>query len=319
MRRLLLFAVKILVSAALLYLALRSIDFSAVGARLGQISPAWMAVAVAVTLIQLFVGAIRWRELSAYCRAPLGLGQATRFNLIGAFFNQTLPSTIGGDAVRLWLVGRTGVGWRAATYSVLVDRAIGMIALATIVIVSLPWSYELIGNTKGRLALIAIDVIAIAGGAAFLVLGRLPWGWLKTWWPIREIHGCAIVADDALFSTKSWPTIVASSLLIHVLAVVIAWCAARAIGAAVTFEQVFLLIPPIMLITMLPISMAGWGVREATMIVAFGYAGLPQTDGLMISLLFGFANFIVGAIGGIVWIVSAEKRARQSEPALSNE
>lgn len=102
-------------------------------------------------------------------------------------------------------------------------------------------------------------------------------------------------------------------------AVAIAWCTAHAIGASVSFEQVFLLIPPIMLITMLPISMAGWGVRETAMMVAFGYSGLPQADGLMISLLFGFAYFIVGAIGGIVWIMSAEKRIRQSEPAFSGE
>jgi len=47
-----------------------------------------------------------------------------RFNLIGAFFNQTLPSSIGGDAVRLWLVPRGGAGWRAATFSIFVDRAV---------------------------------------------------------------------------------------------------------------------------------------------------------------------------------------------------
>jgi uncharacterized protein (TIRG00374 family) len=81
-------------------------------------------------LIQVFVGAMRWKEISALCGAPLGLTQAFRYNMIGTFFNQTLPSTIGGDAMRLCLVKHTGAGWRAATYSVLVDRAIGLIALA---------------------------------------------------------------------------------------------------------------------------------------------------------------------------------------------
>jgi len=61
------------------------------------------------------------------CGAPLPTRQAMRFNLIGTFFNQTLPSSIGGDAVRLWLVARTGAGWRVATYSIFVDRAIGLI------------------------------------------------------------------------------------------------------------------------------------------------------------------------------------------------
>jgi len=86
-------------------------------------------MAVAVTFLQIFVGVLRWREISEECGAPLGLRQAMRFNLIGTFFNQTLPSSIGGDAVRLWLVARGGAGWRAATYSIFVDRAIGLIAL----------------------------------------------------------------------------------------------------------------------------------------------------------------------------------------------
>ena len=77
------------------------------------------------------------------------------------------------------------------------------------------------------------------------------------------------------------------SLVVHVLAVVIAWCVVQSIAAPVLFGQVFQLIPPVMLITMLPISIAGWGVREATMGLAFGYAGLMANEGINVSLLFG--------------------------------
>ena len=55
---------------------------------------------------------------------------------------------------------------------------------------------------------------------------------------------------------------------------------------------------------------AGWGVREATMMVAFGYAGLNQTDGTMVSLLSGMTSFVVGILGGLVWILSREKREK---------
>ena len=65
-----------------------------------------------------------------------------------------------------------------------------------------------------------------------------------------------------------------------------------------------------MLITMMPISIAGWGVREATMGLAFGYAGLISNEGVKVSLLFGVVSFIVGALGGLVWIFSAEKAAK---------
>jgi uncharacterized membrane protein YbhN (UPF0104 family) len=319
MRQFLLLAIRIVVSLALLYLALRGINFAAIQARLSQINLAWIVIAVLVTIIQVFLGALRWREISSLCRAPLTDLQAFRYNMIGAFFNQTLPSSIGGDAMRLWLVKRTGAGWRAATYSILTDRAVGLIALAVIIVASLPWSYRLIGDSNGRVALVFVDFAALAGGLGFLLLGRLSWTGLKHWWPTRHVHACSVVANQVIFSRQSGPKIAVVSLSIHVLAVVIAWCAVRSIAAAGSFEQIFLLTPPIMLITMVPISIAGWGLREATMMVAFGYAGLVQTDGTVVSILFGAVYFIVGALGGLVWILSAEKGAESTHLVETSE
>jgi glycosyltransferase 2 family protein len=313
MRRILLSAIKILVSAALLYLALRKVNFADLAARLDLTSAAWLALAVALTFLQIFVGVLRWRIVGAECGAPLPLRQAMRYNVIGTFFNQTLPSSIGGDAVRLWLVARNGAGWRAATYSIFVDRAVGLIALAVIIVASLPWSSHLISDAYGRSALILIDFAALAGGAGFLVLGALPWPFLKRWWATHHIHACAVIANRVIFSRRNEPTIAILSFLVHFLAVVIAWCVVQSIAAPVGFDQTFLLIPPVMLVTMLPISIAGWGVREATMGLAFGYAGLATNEGVNISLLFGAVSFVVGAFGGLVWILSAEKAAKDTE------
>ena len=313
MRRFLLSAIKILVSAALLYLALRKVNFADLAARIDLTSAVWLALAVALTFLQIFFGALRWRIVSAECGAPLPLRQAMRYNVIGTFFNQTLPSSIGGDAVRLWLVARNGAGWRAATYSIFVDRAVGLIALAVIIVASLPWSSHLISDAYGRSALILIDFAALAGGAGFLLLGVLPWPWLKHWWATHHIHACAVIANRVIFSRRNEPTIAILSFLVHFLAVVIAWCVVQSIAAPVGFDQTFLLIPPVMLVTMLPISIAGWGVREATMGLAFGYAGLVTNEGVNISLLYGAVSFIVGAFGGLVWILSAEKAAKDTE------
>ena len=319
MRRILLSAIKILVSAALLYLALRKANFSDLASRIDLTSAVWLALALAVTFLQIFIGVLRWRIVSVECGAPLPLRQAMRYNVIGAFFNQTLPSSIGGDAVRLWLVARSGAGWRAATYSIFVDRAIGLIALAVIIVASLPWSSALIADSYGRSALALLDFAALAGGAGFLVLGVLPWPWLKTWWATHHIHACAVIANRVIFSKRNEPQIAMLSLLIHVLAVVIAWCVVQSIVAPVGFSEIFLLIPPVMLITMLPISIAGWGVREATMALAFGYAGLVTNEGINVSLLYGAVYFVAGAIGGLVWIFSAEKAARGKEQVEAAE
>ena len=319
MRSFLILLIRIVVSLALLYLALRGINFAAIRVRLGQISIGWILLAVFIALAQIFAGALRWREISALCGAPLTTLRAFRYNMIGAFFNQTLPSSIGGDAVRLWLIGRTGVGWRAASYSILTDRAVGFIALALIIVASLPWSYEMIADRQGRIALVLVDLAALATGAGFLIFGYLPFAWLKRWWPTRHIHACSVIANQVIFSRKSGLQISILSLSIHVMAVAIAWCAVRSIAATAEFEQIFLLTPPIMLITMLPISIAGWGVREATMMVAFGYAGLAPADGTVVSILYGAVYFIVGGIGGLVWIFSAEKGSGTMKIATATE
>src|SRR5437879_11277894 len=302
MRRILLSTIKILISAALLYLALRKVNLSELAARINFASVGWIGMAIAVTFLQIFVGVLRWREISVECGAPLELGRAMRYNVIGSFFNQTLPSAIGGDAVRLWLVARAGAGWRAATYSIFVDRAIGLIALAIIIVASLPWSYRLITDPNGRSALLLVDFAALAGGVGFLVLGRLQWSWLKRWWATHHLHACAVIANRVIFSRKRGPKIAVLSLLVDVLTFALDRRVVQSIAAPVMFSQIFQLVPPVMLITMLPISIAGWGVREATMGLAFGYAGLMTNEGVNVSLLFGAVSFMVGAFGGLVWI-----------------
>src|ERR1700748_1409098 len=113
MRQFLLSAAKILVSAALLYLALRKIDLLALFSRINNIgSLPWIRASLRVMFLQIFIGVLRWREISAECGAPLALRQAMRYNVIGAFFNQTLPSAIGGDAGRLWVGGGGGARLR---------------------------------------------------------------------------------------------------------------------------------------------------------------------------------------------------------------
>jgi hypothetical protein len=128
-------------------------------------------------------------------------------------------------------------------------------------------------RSHGRSALLLVDFAALAAGAGFLILGRLPWPWLEAL--VGDTSSSRLLGDRQrlIFSRERGPKLAALSLLVHVLTVVIAWCVVRSIAAPVLFGQVFQLVPPVMLITMLPISIAGWGVRETTMGLAFGYAG----------------------------------------------
>ena len=319
MRQIVFVILKIAISAGLLYLALAGVNFPAIQARLGQINLLWIAAAIAAALLQIGIAALRWREIANVCNAHLSVHSALRFNLIGAFFNQTLPSTIGGDGARLWLLQRHGASWQAATYSVLVDRAVGLIVLAVIIVVSLPWSLRMIDSDHGRIALALLDLAALGGSIAFLVFGRLTWRWIQDIWPARHLHGCAKLADRVMFDRQIGPRVLFLAVVNHLLSVVIAFCAGLAIAAPVSFAQMVLLIPPINLITLIPISIAGWGVREQSMQVAFSYAGLSAADGVTISLLFGAVYFIVGVVGGLAWLLSSEKAAKGSDAMVIEE
>lgn len=319
MRRILALAIKVAISLVLLFLALRKVNFSAIVERIDLTTLWWMIFAVVAVVAQVFFGAMRWREIAQVCGAPLPLWHAFRLNMIAAFFNQALPSSIGGDATRVWFVGRSGAGWRAAGYSVLIDRAIGLTVLALLVVASLPWSLRLIADPQGRIALLLVDAAALGGGASFLLLGVLRWRWLGRWQVVRHAQACSEIAGRLMVSRAHALPLIVLSLLVNVLNAVIAWAVVRSIGAGGSFAQIFLLIPPVMLVTTLPISIAGWGLREATMALAFGYAALWPEDGASASLLFGVVNFVAGALGGLVWVLSPKPAsAAASEQATAD-
>src|SRR3970040_231815 len=104
MRRLISFALKAAISAILLYFAVAGVDLAVIGERLRDLRPEWMIAALALAFIQLGLGAARWHVIARACEASLPLPSALRLSLIAAFFNQVLPSSVGGDAVRVWLL-----------------------------------------------------------------------------------------------------------------------------------------------------------------------------------------------------------------------
>jgi uncharacterized membrane protein YbhN (UPF0104 family) len=306
MRQFVSLAAKVAISALLLYFALRRLDLVTLGERLKHADIGWLVAAMALTAIQVALASARWQQVALQCGAELSLPRAFRLSLIATFFNQVLPSTVGGDAVRVWMLARGGAGWEKATYSVLLDRFIGVLALAVLVVLCLPWALELIHNPVGRIALLLIGFGSIAGAAAFMALGSLRWDWLQSFWPIQHLTKLAVTARALFASGQRAAVVIALSLTIHVLSAAIAWCAARAVAAPFEFVHALLLIPPVILIATVPISIAGWGVRESALMLAFGYAGLPPGDGLLVSVLIGVTMFAVGLGGGAAWLVGTD-------------
>lgn len=308
MKRLSLFAAKLAMSALLIYLSLRLVDLDTLRQRLHQIGPIWIAAMLLGLFVQVILASLRWRRILAACGVAIDDKRALIYTLIGAFFNQALPSTIGGDAARIWLVARQATGWKGAVASVLIDRMVGLFWLAMLVLLCLPWSLALIQNPIGRTTLILIGAGSVAGLLAVLALTHIGGNGLDRWRLTRHITELAGIAWNVMASARSGASVAMPSLAIQLLTVLIAWFAAKAIGSPVSLLHLLLLIPPVILIAAIPVSIAGWGVREGAMIAAFTFAGLPTDDALAISVLFGAGSFAIGAMGGLVWILSGTWR-----------
>lgn len=309
MRKAISLLLKAAVSGLLLYLSLRLVDIETVADRLRQVRIEWLVLSVAVLVAQTALLGLRWQRIVRQCGAVVRFARLFRFTMIGTFFNQTLPSSVGGDAMRIWLLGKQQ-DWRVASYSVLLDRMIGLVALASLVVVCLPWTFALVQDPVGRIALLVIGLGSLAGWLVFLVLGWERWHMLQRWALTRHVAATATVAIGILRAPRVLGPIGLISVLSHLLAALCAWCAARSVNADLSLLNAVFVVLPVALIAVVPISIAGWGVREGAMVAAFGYAGLPQSDGLLVSLLFGISYLLLGVLGGIVWILSAQRTDR---------
>ena len=307
MRRFIPFLVKAAISGLLLYIALDFVRFETLQQRLSRIDWTWIAAGLFALGVPVLLVAQRWRLIARACGAGLAPQQALLYTLIGLFFNQTLPSTVGGDAARIWLVARTPAGWKAAIHSVLIDRVTGLIWLAMLVLVCLPWSFDLIRSPVGRMALTVIGLGSLAAVAGLYLVAHVGQALLHRWRITRHLAEISGIAWRAIASPRIGGQVAALSIVTHLMTVLAAWCAAKSIGSPLDLLQALLLIPPVILIAAIPISIAGWGLREGALTAAFAYAGLPQSEGLLVSLLLGAGIFLIGAFGGLVWITSSQR------------
>ena len=307
MRRMVPLILKVTISIALLFFAFRLVNFGALQERLARLEFKWIAAALLILSIQFTLGSLRWYQIAIACGSELSRTRALLYTLIGAFFNQVTPSTVGGDAVRMWLMARKTHSWKGAVYSVFIDRVVGLIWLALLILVCLPLSLALIQDPVGRATLILIGIGSVAGPIALFVISHVGQTWFHHWRFTRHLAELAAIVWKITATARVGGSIGAISIIIHLLTIVVAWFCAKAIGSPLDLLNALLLIPPVLLISAIPVSIAGWGVREGAMVAAFTFAGLPDHDALAISVLFGAGSFVIGAVGGLIWIFSGER------------
>jgi uncharacterized membrane protein YbhN (UPF0104 family) len=300
---------KLAITLALLYFSISRANLGLVIQRARELNIFWLLGAVAVLSLQTIVSALRWRSILRDCGADIQISRASRYTFVALFFSQVLPSTIGGDAARVWLVARDGVGWANAIYSAITDRAAGVLALALFVLFGIPASFAMIHDPLARAALLLLGCASVLAPALFIAIGSRQWSMLTHFATTRHLNAAAHAAYRIFVSPRAAAWVLALSLIVQLLTITGAWLAAKSVAAPFAFSDAVLLIPPVLLIATVPISIAGWGVRESAMVMAFSYSGLSNADGLLVSALFGFATLILGVIGGLLWMIGNRHRA----------
>ena len=298
------FAFKVGVSSLLLALLLRHVDATAVVSRLGGLSPGAIALLASLLLVQALAGALRWWVVVGLFDSSVSYLTTLRLLYIGLFFNQTLPSSLGGDAVRVWMLHREGLSSADALFSVALDRLAALIGLVMIVAAGLPMLFAVVPDSNARWALAVPMGLVTLGTAGLLAIRGGLAEWLERWALTRPLAVLAKIRRRLFLKRATGGAATGLSLASHGITIGCVFVLGRAIGVRVSFADCLVLVPPVILLMAVPISLAGWGVRETAMVVAFGFVGVSQPDAVAVSIAVGLAVMAFGLPGGLVWLVS---------------
>lgn len=305
---------KFALTAAILLVIAWKLDPRTIAATFSSLAPAALLVAFVMVSLQLACVAARLCVVVSAFGFRLPFGDSLRITVESVFFGQTFISFLGSDALRIWRIRKSGLSLENSTTAVALDRLLGIIVNHALLLVSLPWLLATIENRTVRLILIVLAIGGVAGTLLILLLGyfrdkilQVANGVSKA--PIARVVGFLAQAMTAgmLLLRVDRKLIVAAAISLlsacfNSLAFVV-----LLLGWQTDLHSALLaglLVPAVLEIAMLPISIAGWGIREGAAIVAFGTVGVPASIAFGSSIAFAFMILILGLVGGALWLAS---------------
>jgi len=314
MRAHLFLAAKALVSLLLIGFVAWRIDLARLADTLARVDLPLLALAGLLLLPQPFIGTLRWKVIVAAMGGGLPFRAALRLTFIATFFNQVLPGAVVGDGMRIWLAQRQGLSWRRAVHSVAADRLLMLVLLLVLVLVGESWLSSRLGYAAVPWLLPAALVAGALGLAFLLAARRMPPGWLHRRL-LRWLHDLAEDMRLLLFRPRPALKLLATSLLAYLCLGVTLWILGLAVGAPIPASAYLLVGPPLILASVLPISVGGWGVREAAALALFTAVGADPAQAVAISVLFGLVSLLVGTPGLVVWLLARAGLTREAAEA----
>jgi glycosyltransferase 2 family protein len=298
---------RIAISVGLMAVVALSIDWDLLTERLAGAAWGWFVLSTALILAAFVVGAVRWHLLLQRSAVPASWRESGRAYAIGAFANNLLPSGFGGDAVRAWLVARSGPPLARALTSVITDRSLAFLCLIPVAwlgVAAAPG--EIPGGLVGLLA--AATAAAGLGGAAALAvlrrrgLGRLLPELLRPW--ATEVAGTLrSYGRDRVLITR----VVGLGFVFQAMMVTAFWLLSVSLGLGLDLPLFAVILPLVLLPMVVPISIAGFGVREGAFVALLAEVGVPASDAVLLSLFTVAAVAVASLPGGLAMLVRHER------------
>jgi uncharacterized membrane protein YbhN (UPF0104 family) len=316
-RTLLIQALKIAVSGGLLWLLFSRVDFSRLWDAARQASPIWLAAALALYALMIVASAWRWGILLTAQDVRLPFRLLTSSFLVATFFNNFLPSNIGGDVVRVADTARAAGSKTLAATIVLLDRALGLLGLVLIAAIGASAGSRL--GTDGPLA----PAVLWAGfGAATMIFTPAlmrPHAFARLLQPLRGLHPAwvderlaRLVSALSRFGQSPGALVTCFAGAVAVQGVLVAFYLAIAVSLQVPigFAELAVIVPVSFIVQMMPVSVNGLGVREATFGFYFSRLGLPLESALLVSFM-GAALILLFSLTGAAAYLGRGGRAAQ--------
>jgi glycosyltransferase 2 family protein len=271
-------ALRLAVSAALVAWILRKTPFQTVGAAFRSADLRFVLLALALNLFDTFASVRRWRLLIRAQGGEAPFPGLVRAYFVGIFFNNLLPSTIGGDTVRVVHTSRSGVGRTRALSVVFVDRFVGLLALMLFAVLGALVSGRITARLPSLLAWVlgGAAALGLAAGLLFLRLNFQDKG-------------------SVLVRAFGW------SLLLQTSVMLSSWCLARALHVPIPLPYFFLIVPLALFVMMLPVSINAIGVRENVWAFFFAAFGVSAALGVAVAWLSYGLVLLQALAGGAVY------------------
>ena len=288
-----------LLGGALLVAVIALADPARVLAQLRQAHVGWLLAGLAAAVASNVVSALRWRALARWLGADVSVRDATRWYFQAIGLNALLPGAVlGGDVYRAVVLRRAGQATLASSWSVVLDRvsglwmlcAIGGLGAALCADVLAPWL---------RLPAGAFAALMLAGTALWLAT---PWTLpaLLRRWGVRWLAPLRAAAQRPDFNRQmGWQAL--ASAAVQLLSAAALAAGGLALGVQLPLAAWAFAIAPVFLMAALPVSVGGWGTREAATVAALAPFGVAAAAAVGVGVIYGLYALVQGAMGALAF------------------